>query len=156
MSNDDLVDRMNIAIRTFMVHAVMFQETVARAAGIRSTDLQCANLLVMHGPLRPGQLADMAGLSAGGGVTDALDRLEQANMITRSRDTSDRRKVIVEANTEILWRKLGPIYAEVQQRWETRLATLTEDELRFAIDIFTAAADINKAETERLRADPHH
>ncbi|MEV8372634.1 MarR family transcriptional regulator [Kribbella sp. NPDC056861] len=151
MSNPELAESMNTAMRTFMAHAVMFQDTVARSVGVRSTDLQCANLLVMHGPLSPGQLAELAGLTAGGGITDALDRLEAAGMVTRSRDTSDRRKVIVAANSDELWRRLGPIYAGVQQQWEAKLAAMDDDQLRFAIELFSTATEINKAETERLR-----
>lgn len=66
-------------MRTFMAHAVLFQDAVATSVGLNATDLQCANLLLLHGPATPGELADRAGITAGGAVTGVVDRLERAD-----------------------------------------------------------------------------
>ena len=55
---------MGDVMRAFMARTVLFQEAVARAAALNPTDLQCANLLLLHGPATPGELAERAGLTA--------------------------------------------------------------------------------------------
>ncbi|NEA34331.1 MarR family transcriptional regulator [Streptomyces sp. SID13031] len=79
-------------------------------------------MLTLHGPQRPGELAERSSLTSGGGITDALDRLEKADMITRSRDTADRREVLVTANTEYLRNCSGRFTVDgpaILRRWTT-------------------------------------
>ena len=142
---------MGEVMRTFMARVVLFQETVARAAGLNATDLQCANLLLMHGPATPGELAERAGLTAGGAITGAIDRLERARLVRRVPDTTDRRRVLVVPDVEQLRDRVGELYRRVGQRWIEHLDTLDDNQLALAVSLFTRAADINHEETVRLR-----
>jgi DNA-binding MarR family transcriptional regulator len=146
------VREMGEAMRVFMARAILFQEAVARSAGLNATDLQCANLLRLYGPATPGELAERAGLTAGGGITAVIDRLERAGLVHRSRDTTDRRRVVVTADAEALWRRVGAIYARIGQRWEAYLEQLDDDQLTLAIELFTRAGELNHDETVRLRS----
>jgi DNA-binding MarR family transcriptional regulator len=139
-------------MRLFMARAILFQEAVARSAGLNPTDLQCANLLLLYGPATPGELAERAGLSAGGGVTAVIDRLEQAGLVRRTRDTADRRRVVITADAEALAFRVGAFYGRIGERWAEYLERLDDDQLSLAIDLFARAAELNHDETVRLRA----
>jgi DNA-binding MarR family transcriptional regulator len=139
-------------MRLFMARAILFQEAVARSAGLNPTDLQCANLLLLYGPATPGELAERAGLSAGGGITAVIDRLERAGLVRRARDTADRRRVLLTADAEALGRRVGAVYARIGERWAALLEQFDDDQLALAVDLFARAAELNHDETVRLRA----
>jgi DNA-binding MarR family transcriptional regulator len=150
-SRDAAIERMAEVMREFMARAVLFQDAVARFGGINSTDMQAVSLLMSEGPATPGELAERTGLTAGGAITAVVDRLERAGYVTRERDASDRRKVIVTANVDTVLEKVGPIYGRVGQRWAEYLETLTDEQIEFANELFTRAAEVNRDEIERLR-----
>lgn len=154
MTSTDRAERlreMDEVMRTFMARVVLFQEAVARAAELNATDLQCANLLLLHGPATPGELAERAGLTVGGAITGAIDRLERAGLVRRVPDTTDRRRVLVVPDEAQLGERIGALYGGVGQRWTEHLATLDDDQLALAVSLFARAAEINHEETERLR-----
>ncbi len=152
MSRQERLRAMTETMRVFMARAVLFQEAVARAAGLNATDLQCANLLLLYGPATPGELAERAGLSAGGGITGVVDRLERAGLVRRSRETGDRRKVVITAEESRLAERVAKHYVRVGQRWAEHLATLDDEQLALAVDLLARAAEINHEETVRLRS----
>jgi DNA-binding MarR family transcriptional regulator len=83
---------------------------VGRAAapliGINQTDLICLNLLFRRGAMSAGQLATLAGLTAGA-MTTVIDRLERGGYVRRRADPTDRRKVLVEADPDAARRAFG-------------------------------------------------
>jgi len=151
-TRDDAIERMAEVMREFMARAVLFQDAVARVGGINSTDMQAVSLLMSEGPATPGELAERTGLTAGGAITAVVDRLERAGYVTRERDVDDRRRVIVTAQVDTVLNKVGPIYGRVGQRWADYLATLTDEQIEFANELFARAAQINREEIEALRA----
>ncbi len=111
MSNrDDLQAEYGAVMREFMASAVFFQDAVARAAGLNSTDLQALGLLVSAGSLSPGELARQTGITAGGAITLLVDRLEAAGLAHRSRDEQDRRKVRITPDSAQAHARLAPLY----------------------------------------------
>lgn len=142
--------RMATAMRQFMARAVLFQEGVARSAGLRGTDLQVIGLLMESGPATPGELAARSGLTAGGTITALIDRLENAGYVRRERDSHDRRRVLVSVDEARVMAVVGPVYERIASRWNEYLTTLSEEQVELAIDLFTRAAEINRQETERL------
>jgi DNA-binding MarR family transcriptional regulator len=139
------------AMRVFLAHAVLFQDAVARSAGLNGTDLQALGLLLSDGPATPGELAQRTGLTAGGAITTMLDRLERGGFVTRTRDAADRRRVLVSAVPEAVFAEVGPVYGGVAERWNAYLDTLSEEQIRFATEFLERAAAFNRDETERLR-----
>lgn len=99
-----------IAVRDFIAGAILYNHQVAQRVGLGASDAQFMHFLQLHGPLTPGRLAELSGLTTGT-VTGVIDRLEGAGFVRRERDASDRRKVIVTLDEEQLWRKMGPLYA---------------------------------------------
>jgi DNA-binding MarR family transcriptional regulator len=142
---------MSDVTREFMARAVLFQDAVARFGGVNGTDLQVVGLLMSEGPATPGELAARTGLTAGGSITAVIDRLEKAGYVTRQRDSGDRRRVIVSADANAVFDRVGPIYGRVGARWAEYLETLTDEQIEFASELFTRASEINREEIERLR-----
>jgi hypothetical protein len=138
-------------MQEFMARAVLFQDAVARSVGLNGTDLQAVGLLLSSGPATPGELAARTGLTAGGAVTAMIDRLERIGYVRRARDETDRRRVIVTANPEPLMAGVGDVYARVAQRWGAYLDTLSDEQIEFAADLLTHAAEVNREEIEALR-----
>lgn len=148
---DDSIAQMAEVMREFMARAVLFQDAVARSGGINSTDMQVVSLLMSEGSATPGELAERAGLTAGGSITSVIDRLERAGYVTRERDATDRRKVIVTAVPQTVFERVGPIYDRVRTRWAEYLDTLSDEQIDFANELFTRAAAVNRDEIETLR-----
>jgi DNA-binding MarR family transcriptional regulator len=138
-------------MREFTAHAVLLQDTVARAVGLAPTDLQGANLLLLYGPMTPGELASLLGVTVGGAVTGVVDRLERAGLARRSREPTDRRRVVVTADADGLWRRVGPSYGRVANRWNAVLDTLTDEQLEFADALLRRASALTAEEIRRLR-----
>jgi MarR family len=145
------IEHVGYTMRVFMARAVLFQDVVAKGAGLNSTDLQLCSLLLLFGPATPGDLAERSGLTPGGAITAAIDRLERAGIVVRSRDPQDRRRVIVTVDLQAVISKVGPVYGAVGQRWADYLDTLTDKQIAFADELFTRAAEFNHDETMRLR-----
>ena len=106
----DRIAAVEMAVRNLIANAILFNHQVAQRVGLGASDAQFMHLLQLHGPLTPGRLAELSGLTTGT-VTGVLDRLEGAGFVHRERDPSDRRKVIVRLDDERLWREMGPMYS---------------------------------------------
>lgn len=83
-------------LRVYSVEATHVGHAFAQRHGLHPTDLQ-ALIHVMHAegndaPLTPGRLGEALGLSSGA-TTAAIDRLERAGHLRRTRESSDRRVV---------------------------------------------------------------
>jgi DNA-binding MarR family transcriptional regulator len=83
-------------MRSYSVEAQQVGHTFAQSHGLHPTDLQ-ALIAVMHAegrgaPLTPGRLGEAIGLSSGA-TTAAIDRLERAGHLRRTRESTDRRVV---------------------------------------------------------------
>jgi DNA-binding MarR family transcriptional regulator len=93
-------DRLREAIvelmQSYSVEAQHVGHAFAQRHGLHPTDLQ-ALIAVMHAegrgePLTPGRLGEAIGLSSGA-TTAAIDRLERAGHLRRTRESADRRVV---------------------------------------------------------------
>jgi DNA-binding MarR family transcriptional regulator len=102
--------RIEMAVRAFIASAILFNHQVAQRLGLGASDGQFMHLLQVHGPLTPGQLAELSGLTTGT-VTGVIDRLEGAGFVRRERDSSDRRKVLVKLDEQHLGQQMAPLYA---------------------------------------------
>src|SRR5206468_11906553 len=78
----------------------MFDHSVADYVGLDRTAYRCLDILDQEGPMTAGRLAERARLSPGA-ITALLDRLETKGLARRTRDTEDRRRVLVEVTPEL-------------------------------------------------------
>ena len=146
-----------------------FDERVARKLKLSRTDMRCLDLIGRLGPLTAGRLAEESGLTTGA-VTFILDRLEEAGMVTRRRDTEDRRRVWVEIVPEAqerlqdLQQPVAEEMREVAQRFEADELAAVRDFMRQAKEVFQrqvhgavneAVSEVNKAVNDAVSEAMH-
>ncbi|MEV8021349.1 MarR family transcriptional regulator [Streptomyces sp. NPDC086554] len=92
-------------LRELDAQLTLLNRQVGARVGLKDVDMDCLELINVHGPLSPGALARRAGLHAAT-MTGVLDRLERAGWIAREQDPADRRGSLVRAlrerNAELL------------------------------------------------------
>jgi DNA-binding MarR family transcriptional regulator len=128
VSRHSLEEQIVESTRRVIAHAILYSHQVAERLGLGASDAQFMTLLEVHGPLTPGQLAELTGLKTGT-VTGVLDRLEQARFVRRDRDPDDRRKVIVSRNEEEIEKRVRPQYAPQAEGMVTMLREYDEEQL---------------------------
>ena len=90
-----LIRELRDAVRAHSTAVVLFHASVAERFGLGPTDIKTVELLHRLGPLTAGELVERTGL-ASSSVTALIDRLEGHGLIRRARDSSDRRRVVVD------------------------------------------------------------
>ena len=145
-SRSELAQQLRNEIMGYFGAASDFDERVAKKLKLGRTDMRCLDLIGRLGPLTAGRLAEESGLTTGA-VTFILDRLEEAGMVTRRRDTEDRRRVWVE------------IVPEAQQRLQ-RLQQPVADEMRqvasqFKVDELQVVRDFMRQAKEVFQRQIH-
>jgi DNA-binding MarR family transcriptional regulator len=140
-SRSDLALQLRKEIMGYFGAASAFDERVAESLKLSRADMRCLELIEQEGPITAGQLAERSGLSTGA-VTFLLDRLEEAGMVKRRRDTDDRRRVWVEvvpAAQKRIHRMQEPIVEEmraVAQRFKAEELAVVRDFMREAKEVF--------------------
>lgn len=136
-------------IRAFTLHTV-----IAERVGLNITDFTCVNALSLLGPMTPGELAEVTGLSKGGAITTVVDRLERAGFAHRRRDDRDRRKVIVELDQDKIGAEVGPLFGRLSEGLDDALTGFSADDLRKVLDLTTAVNEASRTAAAELRRSP--
>jgi|GEM_PF-1104502 len=139
-SRSELAQQLRNEIMGYFGAASDFDERVAKKLKLGRTDIRCLDLIGRLGPLTAGRLAEESGLTTGA-VTFILDRLEEAGMVTRRRDTEDRRRVWVEIVPEAQQRLQGlqqPVADEMRQV----ASQFKVDELQVVRDFMRQAKEV--------------
>lgn len=104
------------------------EKVSASLLGLSAADARCWHLLQQHGPMTAGAVADALGLTSGA-VTAMIDRLERGGHVHRTRDTVDRRRVIVDL-TEDSRGRAAELYRPLAAGIRERLAGYSPSEQR--------------------------
>lgn len=91
---DELTDDIRSMVLRLVAEVCLLEHGASQRLGLGGTDVRFLALLDKHGPLTPGRLSTLTGLTTGS-VTGVIDRLERAGYVGRERDAADRRKVRV-------------------------------------------------------------
>jgi len=140
-SRNELAQQLRSEILGYLGAASEFQEGLAKRLKLSRTDMRCLDLIGRLGPMTAGRLAEESGLTTGA-VTFILDRLEQAGMVTRRRDTEDRRRVWVEIvpdardRLEDLQQPVAEEMRQVAQRFKADELEIVRDFMRQAKEVF--------------------
>ena len=127
----------------------MLDAAVAEHLGIHDTDYRCLDILDQEGPMTAGHLAERARISPGA-MTTLLDRLEAKGLAHRTRDTEDRRRVLVEVTPE-LRRRAEELYGTPEEG-ASALAGYTNEELEFLIGFLRKSVAYQEERMRRLEA----
>jgi len=106
------IEELVFNLRQFVIGLLVANLEAAEAVGLNPSDLGCLCLLLLHGPIPAGRIAELTGLTTGA-ITGVIDRLERAGFASRVIDPSDRRKVIVKPDEAKVERELLPRFAQL-------------------------------------------
>src|SRR5437867_3560411 len=139
---------LNREMRGWQADQELFDSLVIELSGLNRTDWRCLDILGTRGPMTAGQLATGVRLTTGA-VTGVLDRLEAAGLVRRTRDTHDRRRVIVEVTDKV--DTLGaPVYGPLVADAAAAHAQFDVDELELITRFIGIERGLLAKHTERV------
>lgn len=144
--NNDVMRRLS---QQYAYTSIQMHEAVARKAGLPGTDHKYLGFLMQKGQMTAGELSSLTGLTTGA-VTGLIDRFEKKNLVKRRFAEGDRRKVIVEPNTENIMKLLVPLYKEFRSKSEELFASFSGEEIKTIETYFLKAIEIMNETTKDL------
>lgn len=144
MDADELRAEIGASLLRFIADVVLYNQVVSQRVGLGGSDSQFLSLLSLHGPLTPGRLAELTGLTTGT-VTGVVDRLERGGFVRRVRDAADRRKVLVTPVPEAM-SDLARHYAEHGAHRDAVLRRRDPDQLRVIADFLSELNESGRGE----------
>jgi DNA-binding MarR family transcriptional regulator len=145
----ELIKEFIAAVRASQTATDAFDHAVADYVGLDRTAYRCLDILDQEGPITAGQLAERARLSPGA-MTALLDRLEKRGFARRTRDTEDRRRVLVEVTPEL--RQMAAQLYGTPDEGADALARYTNEQLEFLIGFLRGNAAYQEERMRRLDA----
>jgi DNA-binding MarR family transcriptional regulator len=136
----ELLRRLDEVLRKVSAQSVLLSDTVARLVGLHSTDLECLDLLFLSGPATAGRLAAHTGLTTGA-TTAVIDRLERSGYVRRTRDSHDRRLVMVEALPAGM-KRIAPLYQRLADAMAQMHGDYDDRQLALVVEYMTRAVDL--------------
>jgi len=134
-----------LAIRDFDASLDLLDQAAAAAFGIGRTDLRAMEIVSRSGPRTAGEIAAELNLTTGA-VTALIDRMEKADYLRRSRNTSDRRQVVIEL-TPNAKRREQRVFGPLGKESAAMLRRLSGAERAVIADFLRAVREM----TERAR-----
>ena len=151
-SRDEVAAEIIGSLRRTQAMQDLFDEVAAERLGVHRTDLRLLDMLDTDGPLTAGRLAELNRLSKPA-TTAAIDRLERAGYAKRTRDSEDRRQVIV-AVTPKLRRKASAIWGPMATAADDVFERFSLEELEVVARFSAATLDLFPAQIDRLKGSP--
>jgi len=127
-SRDELIHEFIAAVRAAQTANQMLDSAIADFLGVHGSAYRCLDILDQDGPMTAGELAQRARLSPGA-TTTIVDRLEEKGLAQRTRDTADRRRVLLEVTPE-LRRRGEQLYGKPEDAGAA-LAMYSDEQLEF-------------------------
>ncbi|MBO0849408.1 MAG: MarR family transcriptional regulator [Pseudonocardia sp.] len=148
-----LTTRIKDSLRELRNQLSLLNHQIGTRLALKDVDLDCLDLIAMHGPISPSAVARRAGQHPAT-MTGILDRLERGGWIVRERDPSaaDRRAVTVRALGERN-REMFRLYSGMSTAMDRVCADYTAAELAVIADFLRRTADAGRAATEGLASD---
>lgn len=129
---------------------MFFHSLVADLFGLTVADWRAWDIVVRHGPIAAGELAQRIGLTPGA-VTGLIDRLHEAGAVERVRDQQDRRKVLVRATVQLKHQeRANVLLAPMAQALERLYERYSDAQLRMMAGFMTQIADLLREQTADL------
>ncbi|GAA1251097.1 hypothetical protein GCM10009665_47240 [Kitasatospora nipponensis] len=151
MSRADLLTELRSESRRYLAAYVLFNQAVADHLGMHATDVQCLSLLSLEAaPVTTKQVAELTGLTSGS-ATRLVDRLERGGYVTRRRDTTDRRRVMVELVPAAMAR-FGALWRELGADWDALFAADSEPELALLLRHMRRTTELGRRQVAALVA----
>jgi DNA-binding MarR family transcriptional regulator len=147
LSREELIWEFIAAVRASQTATELLDNASAEYLGIDGTAFRCIDILDQEGPMTAGRLAERARLSPGA-TTALLDRLEAKGYARRTRDTTDRRRVLVEIAPG-LRERAKELYGTPEDQVEG-LSMYTDEQLEFLIGFLRGSVAYQEQRMRRL------
>lgn len=139
-SDQEVTERLgNLLGRRLSYEVVMLHSAVGQRLGLSLADHKYLDLIDREGPLTAGRLAELTGLTTGA-VTALVDRLATAELITRTTDDRDRRRVVIAAQGPRL-AEIGAAMGTLGERMRPVVAQHSSDELNLIAGFLESLLD---------------
>jgi DNA-binding MarR family transcriptional regulator len=145
-----LIAQMTETAPRLATDGVFLHQAIADHVVISATDLRCLEA-VTRGPATVGELGQITGLATGA-TTRMIDRLEAAGFVSRRRDPSDRRRVVVVAEPDQT-AAVGRLYDDIAMGWRELLERYSDDELQLLAEFLERVHLLSVAQITQAR---HH
>ncbi|MCB0486073.1 MAG: winged helix-turn-helix transcriptional regulator [Flavobacteriaceae bacterium] len=149
MSNEKIIKLRRLS-QQYAYTSIQMHETIARKAGFSGTDHKYLGFFLQKGTLTAGELAELTGLTTGA-VTGLIDRFENRNLVKRTFDKTDRRKVAIEPNSKKIIALLEPLYKEFQDESEKLIASFSGKERDIIESYFVKALALANATNNKFK-----
>ena len=146
---NDVIKRIRKLSQQYAYTSIQMHEAIARKAGLSGTDHKYLGFLIEKGQMTAGELSNLTGLTTGA-VTGLIDRFEKKKLVKRQFAEDDRRKVIIEPNTENIMALLVPLYKEFRNKSEKLIASFSNKEIKIIETYFLKAIEIMNETTNKL------
>ena len=151
-TREALIAALFLEVRQMSTGAIMFHQAIADRLGLHATDHKCADLIMRHGAMTSGRLAELTGLTTGA-ITGVVDRLESRGVARRATDPRDRRRVIVElVKNAAVECQLRELFQGIAEATRAILDGYSDSELALILDFVRQSNAMSHAETLKLRA----
>jgi len=147
VSRVELIREFVAAVRASQTANQTLDHALAEYMGVDPTAFRCLDILDQEGPMTAGRLAERARLSPGA-MTALLDRLEAKGYARRTRDTEDRRRVLVEIAPGLTERAVE-LYGTPEEG-ARELDVYTDEQLQFLIDFLRGTVAYQEERMRRL------
>ena len=147
--NNDVITQLRKLSQQYAYTSIQMHEAIGRKAGLSGTDHKYLGFLIEKGQMTAGELSNLTGLTTGA-VTGLIDRFEKKKLVKRQFAKDDRRKVIIEPNTEKIMTVFVPLYKEFRARSEKLIASFSNKESKIIETYFLKAIEIMNDATDKL------
>lgn len=146
---NDVIKGVRKLSQQYSYTSIQMHEAIARKAGLSGTDHKYLGFLIEKGQMTAGELSNLTGLTTGA-VTGLIDRFEKKKLVKRQFAADDRRKVIIEPNTENIMALFVPLYKEFRNKSEKLLASFSNKEIKIIETYFLKAIEIMNETTTKI------
>ncbi|MEU8331462.1 MarR family transcriptional regulator [Micromonospora sp. NPDC048839] len=141
---------MAVQVRLLQQSFDTFEEAAAAQLRLNRTDLRAMDLVLANGgPMSAGQLTGALRLSPAA-TTTVIDRLERVGLVSRTRDSENRRRVLVTA-TDAARAIEQEVYLPVGTAGRQALERYDEDQLATILDFLRTASRVQEEQAVRVR-----
>ncbi len=148
-TREEVIAELLREFRASQVASDQIDDISAAGMGINRTDSRCLDIVDFAGPITAGDLARQSGLTTGA-VTAVLDRLENAGYVHRTRDTADRRRVLIEITDEARQRAME-FYGPLAEAGMKNMESFTLAQLTVMRDFMRQGREMQESQLARLR-----
>jgi DNA-binding MarR family transcriptional regulator len=149
-NRSELIEAIEHQARVGSTQTVLFHTAVAERLGLNPSDHKVADILSLaEGPVTPGRLAELTGLTTGA-ITGVLDRLEHGGFVVREPDPADRRRIIVRLLPGRIPELVG-LFSSITARLRELCSHYTHEQLSLVLEFMEKNATLVKASAAELR-----